>query len=197
MAVTLALEYEERNDNKLITIADISADWGTPAVNAITTLTLLVSVTTSDNVTTEYDLIDLKALNVLGGTSVQDDLVFLITAEVLKEDGVAIGTALDELPDGIWEFTYTLDNGLATDSELNEHVLMEGVVRNQVYEALRTLPTLYSSTECKSKQVLDAIFAYGYLNSMRAGGYVAKTEELLNQLYVLEKLLNYGSSYTW
>jgi hypothetical protein len=74
---------------------------------------------------------------------------------------------------------------------------MEGNVRNAVYEALRTLPTLYMCQECKSKQIMDAIFAYGYLNSMRAGGYVAKTEELINQLYVLERLLEYGSTYTW
>ena len=40
MAVTLDLTYVERNDNKLLTLTDVSEDWGTPAVSAITTLTL-------------------------------------------------------------------------------------------------------------------------------------------------------------
>jgi len=197
MAVTLALSYTERNDNKLLTLTDISDDWGTPTPAGITTLTLDVSITTSDNVTTNYDQIDLVALNSLGGGTVQGDLVFLITAAELLDSGVALGTSADVLPDGIYEFTYILDEGEATESTLNESVLLEGNVRNEVYDALRQIPTLYTCDECKSKTIMDAIFAYGYLNSMRAGGYVAKTEELLNQLYVLQRLLEYGSSYTW
>jgi len=195
MAVTLSLAYVERNDNKLITLTDDSTDWGTPTVAGITTLTLDLTITTSDGVATEYDQIDLVAE--FGPLALEADLVFPLDATYIQEDGVAIGTASDELPDGIYEFTYILDDGLATDSELNEHVLIEGIVRNGVYDALRTIPVLYNCNECKSKEIMDAIFAYGYLNSMRAGGYVAKSEELLSQLYVLERLLNYGSSYTW
>ena len=195
MAVTLSLAYVERNDNKLITLTDDSTDWGTPTVAGITTLTLDLTITTSDGVATEYDQIDLVAE--FGPLALEADLVFPLDATYIQEDGVAIGTASDELPDGIYEFTYILDDGLATDSELNEHVLIEGIVRNGVYDALRTIPVLYNCEECKSKEIMDAIFAYGYLNSMRAGGYVAKSEELLSQLYVLERLLNYGSSYTW
>jgi hypothetical protein len=198
MAVpTLALEYVERNDNKLITLTDVTTDWGAPAIGAITTLTLDVSITTSDNTTTVYDQINLKATHGLGGGSVQADLVFPLTAEDLEVIGVPLGTTATVLPDGIYEFHYILDHGLGTESELNEFVLMEGNVRNSVYEALRTIPTLYTCSECKSKTIMDAIFAYGYLNSIRAGGYVAKTEELISQLYVLERLLSYGSSYTW
>lgn len=197
MAVTLSLEYVERNDNKLITLTDVSTDWGTPAVGGITTLTLDISITESDGITTVYDQIDLVVKNSLGVGSTQANLVFQLDATDFEVSGVAIGTASDVLPDGIYEFHYILDDGLATDSELNEFVLMEGNVRNDVYEALRTIPILYTCNECKSKEIMDAIFAYGYLNSIRAGGYVAKTEELISQLYTLERLLNYGSSYSW
>ena len=196
MAVTLELEYTERNDNKLLTLTDISADWGAPAVDSITTLTLGVEITISDNTTTVYNEIDLYALNHLPAVT-QADLVFLIDATNLKVTGSAIGTSDTILLDGIYKFTYTLDEGLPTESILTEYVLMEGNVRNAVYQALRTIPTLYMCDDCRSKQIMDAIFAYGYLNSIRAGGYVAKTEELIDQLYVLERLLNYGSSYTW
>ena len=196
---TLALSYVERNDNLLITLTDTTSDvaWGAPAVGAITTLTLDVNITTSNNETIAYDQIDLVATVPLGGASVQADLVFLIGAEDLLDGGTALGTATTVLPDGLYEFTYTLDEGLATESILNEFVFIEGNVRNSVYEAVRAIPTLYLCNECKSKAIMDAIFAYGCLNSIRASGYVAKTEELIDQLYVLERLLLYGSSYSW
>ena len=197
MAVTLDLTYVERNDNKLLTLTDVSEDWGTPAVSAITTLTLDIVVTTSDNTTTTYDQIDLVALNNLGGASTQDDLVFELTAEEFTVSSVALGTDDDVLPDGIYSFTYTLDEGLATESTLEESLLLEGNVRNDVYEALRSIPTDYMCNDCKTKDIMDAIFAYGYLNSIRAAGYVAKSEELINQLYTLERLLLYGRMYSW
>jgi hypothetical protein len=199
MAATLALEYTERNDNKIITLTDVSTGWSIPAGVDINTLTLQISITTSDNVTVVYDDINLKTKNSINNGTTQAGLIFSLDASELKVSGIPLGAATDELPDGIWEFHYILNNGLGAPfySELNEWVLMEGNVRNGVYEALRTIPILYECDECKSKEIMDAIFAYGYLNSMRAGGYVAKTEELLGQLYTLERLLSYGSSYTW
>jgi hypothetical protein len=192
MAVALALTYVERNDNKVLTLTDTTSSWVAPLVSEISTLTLDVSITTSDNVTTAYTQVDLVLLNSLGVDSTQADMVFVITAA-----DIGLGTTDDVFPDGIYKFIYTVDEGLATESSLEEYVLMEGNVRNSVYEALRIIPTLYECNECKSKEIMDAIFAYGYLNSIRAGGYVAKTEELLTQLFVLERILNYGSSYTW
>jgi hypothetical protein len=198
MAVpTLTLLYKERNDNKLITLTDVTPDWGTPTVGDITTLTLNVEITLSVNTTTIYDIINLVDLVPLTDISTQDNLIFEIDGSVLKVDGNAMGTSDTVLPDGIYKFTYTLDKDLGTESILEEYVLMEGNVRNSVYQVMRVIPTLYMCNECKSKQIMDAIFAYGMLNSIRAGGYVAKTEELINQLYVLERLLEYGSSYTW
>jgi hypothetical protein len=197
MAVSLALDYVERNDNKLLTLTDISTGWSTPAGADITALTLAVSITTSDDVTVDYDSIDLvTAYNIVAGTT-QAELVYTIDASDLKVSGTALGTNTDLLPDGIYEFKYVLNSSLPTSASLDSFQLVEGQVRNGVYDAMRKIPVLYQCEECSSKQILDAIFAYGYLNSMRAGGYVAKTEELLDQLYVLERLLNYGSSYTW
>ena len=197
MAVTLALEYVERNDNKLLTLTDISTGWSPIAGNDIGTLGLYVSITTSGNTTTDYDYIDLRALNNIIISTTQAELIYQIDASALKLYGTPLGDGNTLLPDGIYEFKYILNTGQPTAAILNEFVLMEGNVRNAVYQALRTIPTLYMCKECKSKQIMDAIFAYGMLNSIRAGGYVAKTEELINQLFVLERLLQYGSSYTW
>jgi hypothetical protein len=197
MAVDLHLDYTERNDNKLLTLVDISTGWSTPAGSDITTLSLTVSITTSNNTVTDYDTIDLVSKYNITSATTQAELIYYLDASDLKVSGTPLGSNVDVLPDGIYEFKYVLDNGLGTAQALDEFVLMEGNVRNAVYQALRTIPTLYMCQECKSKQIMDAIFAYGYLNSIRAGGYVAKTEELLNQLFVLERLLEYGSSYTW
>jgi hypothetical protein len=195
-APTLALTYVERNDCKLLTLTDVTTDWATADVdvNEVTTLTLDVEITTSDNVTKVYNPINLITVY----PTTQADLVFQLDAtDLVETGGSALGTAADVFPDGIYKFTYSLDVTLSSESILQTYVLIEGNVRNSVYEAMRTIPTLYMCNECKSKQILDAIFAYGYLNAMRAGGYVAKTEELISQLYVLERLLNYGSSYSW
>jgi hypothetical protein len=198
MAVSLALNYVERNDNKILTLTDISTGWGTPAGSSITTLDLYISITTSGNTTTDYDKINLLSLGApITNSTTQSELVFVIDCTDLKVLGSPLGDGNTVLPDGIYEFKYVLNNGLGTASTLDEFVLMEGDARNAVYLALRNLPTLYMCKDCKSKQIMDAIFAYGMLNSIRAGGYVAKTEELISQLYVLERLLEYGSSYTW
>jgi hypothetical protein len=197
MAVSLALEYTERNDNKLITLTDVSTGWSIPAGSDINTLSLIVSITTSDDVKTTYSAIDLVAKNSIQAGTTQSELIFTIDASELNVTGTPLGTNTDVLPDGIYEFIYTLNNGDVTGDILDEFVLMEGNVRNAVYNAMRKIPILYQCDECKSKEILDAIFAYGYLNSIRAGGYVAKTEELLDQLYVLERLLEYGTTYTW
>jgi hypothetical protein len=199
MAVVLALDYVERNDNKIITLTDISTGWSTPAGADIytTTLTVQIDITTSDNTTTSYDTIDLVAKNTIVAGTTQAELIFALDASELEASGTPLGTSDDVFPDGVYKFTYAFDAGEAGAAILEEWVLMEGNVRNSVYQAMRTIPTLYMCNDCKSKQIMDAIFAYGYLNSIRAGGYVAKTEELINQLYVLERLLNYGSSYTW
>jgi len=197
MAVSLNLDYTERNDNKLLTLTDTSTGWDIPAGSDITTLSLQISVTTSDNTTTDYDSINLVTINNINASTTQAELIYQIDASMLKVSGLAAWLNTDVLPDGIYEFKYVLNNGLGTSQILDDFVLLEGNVRNGVYQTLRTIPTLYMCQECKSKQIMDAIFAYGYLNSIRAGGYVAKTEELINQLYVLERLLEYGSTYTW
>jgi hypothetical protein len=119
--------------------------------------------------------------------------VWDIDSSMLKVSTIAtIGTD-EELPDGIWNITYTLNTTAGTP----EDIFIDGQVRVAVYELLRALPTIYNCTECKSKTVLDAIYCYGCLNVARSDAYVAKTEELLALLYTLERLVTNGSNYTW
>jgi hypothetical protein len=200
MALTLSLSYTERNDNKLLTITDTTVDWGTGGnidVSAITTLTLNVNITTSNGTSKDYTQIDLVDLNGLGGSSTQTDLVFELDCSILEIGGVSIGTNTDYIPDGVWNFTYTVDEGLGTEVSFTESILVEGRVRVSLYELGRTLPTIYNCGECKSKQIMDTVFGYGLLNVLESNGYVAKNEELVNQLYVLERIITNGSTYSW
>ena len=203
MAVSLALSYSERNDNKVLTLTDVTTNWGVggnEAVTALTTLTLDVSRGCSDGTEVVYDQINLITLFGSGTNPefpTQSTMVFPLTCAILKISGVAIGAATDELPDGIYTFTYVLDENLGTEVSLTTDILVEGKVRAAVYELLRDLPDTYNCKECKSKEILDTIYCYGLLNAMESSGYVAKNTELLNQLYVLERMVTNGSSYSW
>jgi hypothetical protein len=195
MALNLSLSYSERNDNKLLTVTDTTDNWGTGgniAVSAITSLTLDVTITNSEGTEIVCDQINLKTLNTLDGSSVQADLVFELSCDTL-----GIGTITDKLPDGIYDFTYIVDENIAGEVVFVESILVEGQVRVSVYEKLRTLPTIYNCKECKSKEIMDTVFCYGLLNVLESDGYVAKNEELINQLYVLERLIVNGSTYSW
>lgn len=199
MALTPTLSYEERNDNKLLTFTDTTADWGVggnAVVTDVTVLTLSIEITTSDGTATTYDNIDLVDLFGDGAGpefNNQAAMVFPIDASMIKDGGIAIGTSDDELPDGLWEITYTINATVGTP----ETIFIDGRVRVAVYELLRQIPTIYNCDECKSKTILDALYAYGCLNVLRSDAYVAKSEELISLLYVLERIVTNGSSYTW
>ena len=201
MALTPKLSYEERNDNCLLTITDATGiynaetnpgGWGTPNPDPVdvTVFDLDIIITISDGTETTYDTIDLHALH---GHATIEALVWEIDASMLKVDGTAMGTTATELPDGIWNITYTINTTVGAP----EDILIDGRVRVGVYELLRVIPTIYNCDECKSKTVLDAIYCYGCLNVLRSNAYIAKTEELLDLLYVLERLITNGSNYTW
>lgn len=195
MALTPTLSYEERNDNKLLTLTDTTANWGTGgniAVTDVTTLTVVIAITTSNDTTTTYDSIDLYALG-SGPFATQAAMVFPIDASMIKDGGIAIGTSDDELPDGLWEITYTINATVGTP----ETIFIDGKVRVAVYELLRQIPVIYNCNECKSKTILDALYAYGCLNVLRSDAYVAKSEELISLLYVTERIVTNGSNYTW
>ena len=125
------------------------------------------------------------------------DLVFELTPSMFISGGTAMGEDTDEFLDGIYEFIYIYDQGLGTEKSTEEDALIDGRVRNATYELLRLLPKLYECKDCTTKQVLDALFCRGYMDAMHSSAYISSEEELINQLYVLERLVTDGSSYTW
>lgn len=213
MALELSFSIVEQNDNKLVTISDTAGvydaitnltGWGTPnpivsAIDGTThTLSLDITLTTSDKLSTIFDTIDLfTTFAPVGGFVDVSDLVFGLDRSMLKEAGVSYGTSDDEFPDGLYTITYTYDKGLATEVEIITTVLLDGRVANAVYELLRTLPTQYECGGCHDKEILDIIFMNTYLMSVHSSAYSARTTSILDQLNVLEKLVTNVSSYTW
>ena len=210
MALSLSFAVAESNNNKLISVTDDTGvydaltntgGWGAPnpAVadidGATHTLGLSITITTSDGTETTYDTIDLY--DEFGPFADVTDLEFDLDCSMLISGTTALGTADDEFPDGIYTFDYIYDEGLGSEVSTEVDVLIEGKVRNAIYELYRTIPTIYNCQDCKTKQILDIIFTRAYYKSMIISAYVARETELLNMLAVIERLVTNGSSYTW
>lgn len=208
MALNLALNSLQSNDNKILQFTDATGDysvsntggWGAPnlAVTAIdgTTHTLELGiriVTSGDDVTYEY--IDLHDLS--GPFTTISDLVFTVNSSLILEGTTPLGVATDVLPDGLYYITYVVDRGLAGEVYTSFVMFVDGNIRNATYNKLRLIPTLYQCKGCQNKDINDAIFAYAFLKASESTAYVAKTEELLNDVSILQRLVLYGSDCSW
>jgi len=225
MALVLDLEYSQSNDAKTLTITDVAetyinpdnlTGWGTPnadetdivistdVVNAGTEYHLLLDVTVTDknNVSTTYDQLNLYDVN--GGAFADTtDLTWDLDCTDFVSGGIAMGAATDKLTDGIYAITYRLydnDDHTATglQATFSEDVLVDGDVRIDVYNKLRQIPVDYDYEAVDtSRDVMEALLAYSYLQAIEASSAVAMTEELINMLYTLDKFVSDGSHYTW
>ena len=224
--VVFDLEYSQSNDATTLTITDVAGtyhavdntdgwgDAGEPKedvttivaaadiVNAGTETHLLLDVVVTDKNGTEttYDQINLYDQN--GGAFVDaGDLTWDITPADLEESGSAMGAATDKLDDGIYAITYQLvdnDDHDVVVQTFSEDVLVDGDVRIDVYNKLRQIPVDYDyEANDTSRDVMEALLAYSYLQAIEASSAVAMTEELITMLYTLDKLVSDGSHYTW
>lgn len=197
MALALSFTTAQRGDNKLVTISDSTGitdvgGWGVggnPTFGDITDMHIDITITTSDNTVTNYDRISISA-----PIASAADLVWEIGADDLLVSAVAIGTADDVLPDGLWEITYTYN---ATATHTDATVLIDGVVKSSIYTLLRTIPTKYECEDYHDRDILDIIFMKGYYDTMIATAVVGREDEVIDQLLVLERLSINGSNNSW
>lgn len=194
-----------QDDTGVYDASDNPTGWGTPNeevtdIVALTTttaskyhLTLDVVITTSDSTETTYDTIDLYTE--YGPFSDITDLVFDLNSTKLITSGVAYGDSTDSLPDGWYVITYKLASA-DTDTAISSTtvtLLIDGNVRSAVYDDLRTVPystdfeTLSHNVD-EWDNVLNPIYYYSLFRGMLAEVTLAKKEEILNMLSVLEQL---------
>ena len=222
MALNLDLTYAQSNDAVTLTITDssgtYSADnttgWGTPNTPETTDivgsstvetsefhLKLTVTVTDKNGTETKYDTIYLYDHDAGSGFATPAALTWDFNAADFESGGDAMGEATDKLVDGIYAITYELKSNnspyTAQDSVI-ESTIVDGDVRIAVYDKLRQVPTDYDCEDNdRSRDIMEALLAYCYLQSIEASASVSNTSELVTMLYTLDKMVSDGSHYTW
>jgi len=181
----------------IVILTDDSLLEVTPDFDEITAITLDTNITGVDGVETPKTQVDLYTLN-SGPFTLLSELEYTVTPTLLE------GTATtDELIDGLYELTYTITSTDAVSlqaytQELKVTILVYGVVKVATYKKLRNISTLYT---CKDGAVADemseADFCGAYLSCIENSAYIAKTEELINMLIVLDNIVKNGSDITW
>jgi hypothetical protein len=125
-------------------------------------------------------------------------MIFTVTAAMLGD------TADSLLVDGLYSLTYTILSGITggtgsyqTDT-LTVTILIYGQVKTAVYEKLRQIPISYMFHDGRAiAQVSEADLCAAYLTGIEKSAYLAKAEELLNMLTVLNNMVLNGSDITW
>jgi hypothetical protein len=166
----------------------------TALVTEITGATLDTTITGVSNVPTPASQVDLYAE--FGGpwTDVSE-LVYTITSDLL-------GDGADQLlEDGLYALeynvTYTGEDqlGATTVTQLLEvTILVYGQVKVAVYDKYRQIPAW---CDCKDDDalhfILETDLCGAYLTAIETSAYIAKTEELINMLIVLDDMVKNGS----
>ncbi len=161
----------------------------TPYASEITAATLDVTVTGVDGVADAKTQVDLYSE--FGPFSSQNDMVYTITAALLGD------TANTVLEDGLYALTYSLTTPLGVTT-LSVTILVYGIVKVATYEKLRNINIWYMCLDgCPTSDIQEADLCGAYLSSIENSAYVAKTEELLNMLTVLNNIILNGSNITW
>jgi hypothetical protein len=205
MALTLSFSAVERNDSKLLTLTDTSATWTTPSYTDIAARTSLTYSLTLDitintpTLTTVYDQLDCYVIGE-GPFATQSDMVFPISAADLQISASPLGTTDTELPDGIWDIVYKLQQytgGAWVDvASSTISILMYGQIKTKVYDKLRKVPK-WSELSSGYRDINEASYYYTYLQAIEKSAFVARKAELLQMLETLERLLLNGSNYPW
>ena len=163
----------------------------TPAVTEITALTLDTTFTGVANVPTALTQVDLLAE--FGPFTDQSQMVYTITSDLL-------GTGTDALlEDGLYEIDYNVTyrgvaGTLSKVQVLNTTLLVYGQVKVAVYDKYRQIPAWCNCQDSDSlHEILETDLCGAYLVAIETSAYIAKTEELINMLIVLDDMVKNGS----
>ena len=163
----------------------------TPTITEITVLTLDTTFTGVSDTPTIKPQIDL--LSEFGPFTVQSEMVYTITNDLWG------GTADTLIEDGLYEVDYNVTykgaGGAASKMEtLNTTLLVYGQIKVAVYDKFRQIPAWCNCQDSeKLHSILEADICGAYLTAIEQSAYIAKTEELINMLIVLDDMVKNGS----
>lgn len=182
----LVLNNQQTNDAKILYLTDESTwdDGDLPVYTAITDAYLDIYYRTPDGISEIYNI---NVTNIFTGAASVDDLIFPITSIDVGLGGDVV------LPDGIWTVAYTVTDGTGTggdpwsfDSDLE--LLLDAIIKVEVYRQVSTIVTkYYCSNNYYTKPIDDILLIKGLYDSMLASAYVAKQDEIINILEVLQR----------
>jgi hypothetical protein len=168
----------------------------TPKVTEITAITLDTTITGVSNVATPADQVDLYALN-SGPFTDQSQLVFTITSDLL-----GLGADI-ELPDGLYALEYNVTyvasgQDIAQPNPVTQKfevtILVYGQVKVAVYDKYRQIPAWCNCEDQDAVfKIMETDIMGAYLTAIETSAYIAKTEELINMLIVLDDMVKNGS----
>ena len=185
----------QSNDAKLLTFTDASATWvsqealPTPGSNY---LTLDITLKLPD------ETIVCDTITYPGPYTQTSQLVFEINCSDLLDNGAAIGTADDKLPDGIYEVTYSLFSPTDPATLLNSYtttIIILGQIEIDKANDFTDVPHNWSRKELslQSDEVLALILPLqkeAYYQAMRAEPYETRETAILNIIDTLTALID-------
>jgi hypothetical protein len=171
----------------------------TALVTEITAATLDTTITGVSNVATPASQIDLAAE--FGSATPPpiwtdvSQLVYTITSDLL-----GLGADI-ELPDGLYALEYnvsytgTNQNAVYSVTQLFEvTILVYGQVKVAVYDKYRQIPAWCNCQDNDAlHKILETDLLGAYLVAIETSAFIAKTEELINMLIVLDDMVKNGS----
>jgi len=168
----------------------------TPKVTEITAATLDTTVTGVSNTPQVKDQVDLYT-EFSGPWTDQSELVYTITSQLLGD-----GTD-DLLEDGLYalEYNVTYDGEDQAGGSPNPQtqllevtILVYGQVKVAVYDKYRQIPAWCNCEDNDAlHKILETDLLGAYLTAIETSAYIAKTEELINMLIVLDDMVKNGS----
>jgi len=217
MALDLKLTYTQSNDAVRIKFTDNTGGynastneggWGAPnastsdivGINTSTVskyhLILRVEVKTSDLIYKVYDDIDLYS-EYTSEYSKAYGMEYILTPDMLIEEGISMGLSTDTFKDGIYTVSYILNN--ANDSTLVDRkqytFLVDGNVRKALYTKSAYIPDIYNckiynADDQNWRNIIEILGIYSIFQGMLSNPTISEEEDKLNVLSVLERLLD-------
>lgn len=215
MALFLKLQepIETTNDGKILVVRDDTGDgntgWGTSGNidyslidNENYALFLKITITNLEGVTTEYDEIDFYTLYNKNATIPTapvniSDLVFNITAEDLVTSNIALGESTQALPEGLYEFYYSVRlAGDPVGTELDDFTtftLVDTNTKTKIYTYLSTITDKILSQNVYKlpdwELINQANFYYSCLEGIKSNLSLAEKNRAIRQLKILNTLI--------
>lgn len=184
----LKLLNSQTNDAKILYLQDQST-WGDgdlPSFSSITHAQLDISYKTPD-IPEGSQVYTADVTNVFNSASSQDDLLFPVT--YINQPIVDEAVGVNPLPDGVWIVMYTVSNGVTSWSfDANLELLLDAQIKAEIYKHVGSIAyKYYCSNSYVTKPIEDDLLLKSLYDSMQASAYVAKHEEILKILEVLQR----------